>query len=60
MATTHADASPRTPYASPAGSRPVDFRRKRARRAALRHLFVWSAVAALALIAQVVAPAAAT
>jgi len=36
------------------------FRRKRARRAALRYVVVWSAVAALALLAQVIAPAAAT
>lgn len=33
-------------------------RRSRARRAALRYLTVWTAVAALALIAQAVAPAA--
>jgi hypothetical protein len=32
-------------------------RRSRARRAALRYVAVWSAVAALALVAQAVAPA---
>lgn len=37
-----------------------EFRRKRARRAALRYVVVWGTVAALALIAQVIAPAAAT
>jgi len=37
-----------------------EIRRKRARRAAMRYVFVWSVVAALALIAQVIAPAAAT
>ena len=36
------------------------FRRKRARRAALGYVVVWSLVAALALLAQVIAPAAAT
>lgn len=35
-------------------------RAARARRAVLRYLAVWGAVAALALIAQAVAPAAAT
>ncbi|WP_206861298.1 hypothetical protein [Lysobacter changpingensis] len=46
------------PSASPDASRLV--RRRTARRAALRYLIVWSTVAALALIAQVIAPAAAT
>ena len=59
MATTHAGQPSRTAYPPPTDSR-SDYRRKRARRAAFRHLFVWSSVAILALIAQVVAPAAAT
>lgn len=68
MGTTYASGSSRDsravrdsdalPSASPDASRLV--RRRTARRAALRYLIVWSTVAALALIAQVIAPAAAT
>ena len=63
--TTYASGSSRNAYADgavdpngPDSHR--EYRRKRARRAALRYVVVWSTVAALALIAQVIAPAAAT
>ena len=62
---SYASVSSRDSYANgaTASSAPDahrEFRRKRARRAALRYVVVWSAVAALALLAQVIAPAAAT
>jgi len=63
--TTYASGSSRDSYAVGAVNPNAsdchrEYRRKRARRAALRYVVVWSAVAALALIAQVIAPAAAT
>ena len=65
VGTTYASGSSRDSYAArdpnPIPSPDVvKVRRKRARRAAMRHLIVWTTVAALALIAQVIAPAAAT
>lgn len=62
---TYASGSSRDSYVSGAATPSVsdphrEFRRKRARRAAVRYVVVWSAVAALALLAQVIAPAAAT
>ena len=60
MTSTHAGGTSGNPYAQPNDPPLPTFRRKRARRAALRYLFVWSVVAALALIAQIVAPVAAT
>jgi len=61
---TYTSGSSRNAYADGAASSMPDphreIRRKRARRAAMRYVFVWSVVAALALIAQVIAPAAAT
>jgi len=62
---TYASGSSRNSYANGATTSSApdahrEFRRKRARRAAMRYVFVWSAVAALALLAQVIAPAAAT
>ena len=65
MERTYASGSSRDLYAHGANPSSVsdphrEYRRKRARRAAMRHVVVWSVVAALALIAQVIAPAAAT
>lgn len=65
VGSTYASGSSRDSYANGAVNPNVsdshrDYRRKRARRAALRYVVVWSTVAALALIAQVIAPAAAT
>ena len=62
---TYASGSSRDSYARDATAPSVpdphrESRRKRARRAAMRYVFVWSVVAALALLAQVIAPAAAT
>jgi len=62
---TYTSGSSRNAYADGASPQSMhdphrEIRRKRARRAAMRYVFVWSVVAALALIAQVIAPAAAT
>jgi len=65
VGTTYASGSSRDAYADGAVVRTApdshrEYRRKRVRRAAMRYVVVWSTVAVLALIAQVIAPAAAT